>query len=111
MIGLLSVPRYTDRSDFYHQIAVSPSCCASNIVGPAMPLSMFQGTSAYALALEEELARRKLCREVAGDGLGLESKPSLLGSSTDPCVAGAFSSLLQGTMGSRIWDSCSLLSA
>ena len=51
-------------------LAVSASRCATNVVGPPMPLSAFVGTSAYRLALESKLSRRKLPRELVGDGFG-----------------------------------------
>ena len=56
MLGMLEVDPLrqtvlcsaTDRKDFYHQLAASRSKAASNALGPALPLSMVDATSAFA---------------------------------------------------------------
>lgn len=41
----------TDRKDFYHQLSVTPSKSYANSVGPPVPISEVEQTSAYALSL------------------------------------------------------------
>ena len=59
----------TDRKDFYHQIAASCSKAASNALGPALPRSVVESTSAFAAMMAEAEGRACLSREQRGDFL------------------------------------------
>ena len=100
----LSVPRFThalvgvstDRSDFYHQIQITPARTASNAVGPALMLSDFLGTKAHAEYLRAAAVARHLPREEKGDDFGVVPRSLLVG---DEACYGAFASLFQGDHG------------
>ena len=57
----------TDRKDFYHQIAASRSKAASNALGPALPRSSVESTSAFASMLSDARSRACVTREQRGD--------------------------------------------
>ena len=64
----------TDRSDFYHQVAVTPSRAMSNSLGPFCDAAMVAETKAFA---EYNVRRsQKVCRIQHGDGLFLGAPPS-----------------------------------
>lgn len=59
----------TDRKDYYHQLAITPSKALSNSVGPPVPVEEIKSTTAYALYLANRKAKR-YSRLVHGDKLG-----------------------------------------
>ena len=80
----------TDRSDFYHQVAVSPSRAMSNSLGPFCDAAMVADTHAFA---EYKTSSQKVCRIHHGDGLFLGAPPQ----KTKPgLLVAAFDSILQG---------------
>lgn len=89
----------TDRKDFYHQLAVTPSKSYANSVGPPVSITEVEQTSAYALFLAQK-KRSKYVRQAHGDHLGSLShlarkhvRPRVLGEDE---VWVAFGSVLQG---------------
>ncbi|CAE7228408.1 unnamed protein product [Symbiodinium sp. CCMP2456] len=86
----------TDRSDYYHQVAVSKSRATSNAVGPPLRLSALSTTCAYSRFLRSgiaELGSHENCM------LGRCGKKAFSLGVGDPLVCGAFSSLFQGDHG------------
>ncbi|CAK8991632.1 unnamed protein product [Durusdinium trenchii] len=68
----------TDRSDFYHQFAVTEAKAAANAVGPPVTAADVADLDAYSELLSREACRRKVkrSREVEGDQLHLMNEPS-----------------------------------
>ncbi|CAE7233811.1 unnamed protein product [Symbiodinium sp. CCMP2456] len=86
----------TDRSDYYHQVAVSKSRATSNAVGPPLPLSALSTTSAYVRFLQTGVAELRAHENCV---LGRCGKKAFSLGVGDPLVCGAFSSLFQGDHG------------
>ena len=93
--GRVLVGASTDRSDFYHQIAVTRSRAATNCIGPSLRLSQFSCPAPLDLppALEEASSRASAPRDQRGDDL---ARSSACFRGPDPVVHGAFGSLCQG---------------
>ena len=103
MIGRIVVPKdkalkvcVTDRSDYYHQIAVSSERSRTNIVWPPMKLSSFKGFGAYdTYCKEAALSGKRVDRTVFGDDLN-GHRPDKLSVADETLVYGSFKSILQG---------------
>ena len=86
----------TDRSDYYHQIAVSHERSRTNLVWPPMPLGKFVHMKAYQKYVEKAKSSRKpIGRTVHGDCLD-GHRPSGMPLSEDTEVYGSFGAILQG---------------
>ena len=102
MIGRLAVPAglglkvcITDRSDYYHQLAVSSERSRANVVWPPFPLGKFLEFQAYKAYLQKAKTRQKVDRTVHGDELD-GVRPMRFGLGHDEPVFGAFKAVLQG---------------
>ena len=102
MIGRLAVPDgmgvktcVTDRSDYYHQLAVTEERSRSNIVWPPMSLQSFLETRAYHEYVERSKRRRVVDRTVHGDQL-LGHRQAELSLDPGTQVYGSFKAVLQG---------------
>ena len=84
----------TDRSDFYHQVAISSERARTNCVGPALALSSFAGTRAHANLLSALQSNASLGREQKGDGFGRSNGEKL---SPSTLVYGCFQPLPRGS--------------
>ena len=101
--GMVAVGAVTDRSDFYHQAAVSAARAETNVVGPRMTVRDVEGTGALhdaRLAVLEARRRGAEEAEVTAELAALryvspQVPPSLLFDPSTP-VYGAFRSLYQG---------------
>ncbi|CAJ1398946.1 unnamed protein product [Effrenium voratum] len=82
----------TDRSDFYHQLAVSPARAETNKLGPPIPSAALSGTNAYGSLLSRLGLREP--REQSGDYLGSHSRARscLIPEEVNVC----FKAILQG---------------
>ena len=84
----------TDRSDFYHQFASSPSRAVSNTLGPSVPIALVSKTKAYESFLARASSRR--VRERVGDHLEDFRPSSILVPPEQGHIFVAFNSVLQG---------------
>jgi len=85
-----------DRSDYYHQLAVSFERSRTNAVWPPMPLEKFVEFKAYkAYVARAASSRRPIDRTVHGDHLH-GHRPSEWPTAGDTEVCGAFGAILQG---------------
>ncbi len=81
----------TDRSDFYHQIAVARARALTNTLGPGFPAELVSSTKTFEIfTLQSSLKRSRLSH---GDGLFVRKQPK----KTKPGILyAAFDSILQG---------------
>eukprot|EP00435_Cladocopium_sp_Y103_P069119 s624_g32.t1 len=103
LIGRLFIPQgygvkvcITDRSDYYHQLAVSPERSRTNVVWPAMPLRNFLEFEAYQTYLKTAAQKKcRIDRTVFGDHLH-GHRPRDFPVDPDALVYGGFNAVLQG---------------
>eukprot|EP00435_Cladocopium_sp_Y103_P060235 s675_g22.t1 len=102
MIGRLAIPAgmgvkicITDRSDYYHQLAVSEERSRANVVWPPMQLRRFLELRAYGDYVERSKKRQIVDRTVHGDCLN-GHRLSSLSLDLDTMVYGSFKAILQG---------------
>ena len=90
----------SDRRDFYHQIAVSPSRSTSNKLWPPLPLKALEGTKAYSQYIENRPRKKKKAgRLEAGDQFKNYTKGETAMADFDnseELVFGCFASVIQG---------------
>ena len=86
----------TDRSDYYHQIRVTTSRSASNVVGPPFKLSELGRLAAHENFLRRGLDALASDRNRVLGRLGNQAFEHL---GSDPVVCGSFRSLFQGDHG------------
>ena len=85
----------SDRRDFCHQLKISPEKALGNTIGPAVPISLVEETTAYALWAAQKKDRQRYHRLRHGDMLAEPVDGGLLVPPPDH-VWIAFNSVLQG---------------
>ncbi len=88
----------TDRKDFYHQFAVTPTRALSNTLHCGLPVDLLRDTKAYA-AFVDRFAKKSGGRTSIGDGLLQHGRFPEVGRKAPEVLFPSFKSILQGDHG------------